>query len=544
MPTRVATTEPDPSTVDRAEARARGAFYTPPDVAEFLANWAIRSGADRVLEPSAGNGALVRPIVARLNGLSRADGVRVVAVETEASAAATCRSIDSCVRVLERDFFAVLPEDVGFVDAVVGNPPYIRYQLWNGTARDRSIQRALDQGVQLSAQASSWAAFVIHSSQFLTENGRLGLVLPLELLTSDYAEPIRQYLPRRFTSVVVLAVDEPVFPDASVSTVLLLAGPDGPPGLRVQRIRRASDLRTWQAEAPREAGNGDTDGLVTSKPAPTRWASALDGAAAKTYEDLLASDRLVPLGQLASVDIGVVTGADAFFVLEPAVAKSIGIPSEHQVPIVRRPAALTGLRARATETARLVCLPRDLATELTPAVRSYVETGEARNLHARYKCSKRRPWYAIRQPVRRPDAFFRYMNHDAARLVSNDIGSLSTNLLHGVRLEPGVPDVRALSAAMLSSASRLSAEIEGRSYGGGVLKLETKEAERVLIARLTSTTEQQLVALFPKLDRLLRAGELERASALVDEVLEIDHATTLAAAQRLGGRRFTRARQH
>lgn len=527
----------------RTEAKARGAFYTPPAVADFLATWAIRSGADRVLEPSAGDGALVRASVARFCELSCEDGIRVVAVEPEPREAAKCRSVDPSVRVLERDFFGVLPEDVGRVDAVIGNPPYIRYQRWTGPARDISLKRARDQGVVLSARASSWAAFVIHSCQFLSDDGRLGLVLPLELLTSDYAEPVRQYLPRRFTSVIVLAVDEPVFLDASVSTVLLLASPDGPPGLQVQRLGSARDLRNWLAETRGHVRDSGPGTHVALPAAPARWAAALDAAAADIYDRLGSSNRLLPLGRIASVDIGVVTGADRFFVLDPAIASSIGIPLEQQVAIVRRPAALAGLRADASETARLICLPRAVAAELPVAVRTYIESGEANGLHTRYKCSRRSPWFALTPPVRRPDAFFRYMNHDAARLVSNDIESLSTNLLHGVRLLPGAPDVRALSAAMLSSATRLSAEIEGRSYGGGVLKLETKEAERVLVARLTNASEQRLLGLFPTLDELLRTDQLEAASALVDEELGIDHTTLMVAAQRLGGRRFKRSRR-
>ncbi len=54
----------------------------------------------------------------------------------------------------------------------------------------------------------------------------------------------------------------------------------------------------------------------------------------------------------------------------------------------------------------------------------------------------------------------------------------------------------ALSASMLGSATRLSAEIEGRAYGGGVLKLETKEAERVLCSTLDASQQAALLDIF------------------------------------------------
>ena len=49
--------------------KARGAFFTPPEISQFLVNWAIRSSSDRVLEPSCGDAAFLIPAAGRLKGL-------------------------------------------------------------------------------------------------------------------------------------------------------------------------------------------------------------------------------------------------------------------------------------------------------------------------------------------------------------------------------------------------------------------------------------------------------------------------------------------
>jgi hypothetical protein len=54
------------------------------------------------------------------------------------------------------DFFAIEP--TGSYDAVIGNPPYVRYQDFSGESRARSRQAALRAGVPLTNLASSWAA--------------------------------------------------------------------------------------------------------------------------------------------------------------------------------------------------------------------------------------------------------------------------------------------------------------------------------------------------------------------------------------------------
>lgn len=83
------------------------------------------------------------------------------------------------------DFFGMVGERR--FDAVIGNPPYVRYQGCTGALRAAGRRAALNGGVGLTALASSWAAFTVHAAEFLRPGGRLGLVLPAELLTVNYA---------------------------------------------------------------------------------------------------------------------------------------------------------------------------------------------------------------------------------------------------------------------------------------------------------------------------------------------------------------------
>lgn len=530
-----------PAEAGSSSAKSRGAFYTPPTLTRFLVNWAIRGPEDRVLEPSAGDGAFLRTIVDRFEQLGRREiADSLVGIEPDHVEALKCRSAAPGARILERDFFEVLPADLPTMSAVVGNPPYIRYHHWTGDQRRRSLERAQEQDVTLSSLASSWAAFVIHSAQFLGPEGRLGLVLPIELLTADYASAVRRYLPRRFASVLLLAIDQAVFPDARVSTVLMLASNDGPPGVRVQRVGRVDELDA--AAVPSPGSTEAAEPLTVAPGGNGRWNAALDPRASTVYQHLVSSRRFARLGSFADVDIGVVTGADQFFVLDRGRAAELELADEHLIEIVRRPAALAGLQADTVETSVLLSIGREPTSDLAAPVSAYLRYGESIELDRRYKCSHRRPWYAVPIPKARPQAFFRYMNHDAARLVTNEIGSLSTNLLHGVFLKPGTADVHAVSAAMLSSPTRLSAEIEGRTYGGGVLKLETKEAERVLVPTLTRRQEALLIDLFPRLDALVRGDGVAAASRLVDEALSFDHDEVIAAAGAYRQRRLRNRR--
>jgi hypothetical protein len=61
---------------------------------------------------------------------------------------------------------------------------------------------------------------------------------------------------------------------------------------------------------------------------------------------------------------------------------------------------------------------------------------------------------------------------------------------------------------MTSSLTLLSAEVEGRAYGGGVLKLETREAEKLLVPRIAPDSSKRLAHAFAEADALVRLGDV------------------------------------
>lgn len=507
-------------------AKARGAFYTPPELTRFLARWAIRNSSDWVLEPSAGDGAFLMAIDQRLSALS-VDGPAggIVAVEREAGEALKARRQVPRADVVNADFFDVDPQSTRRFAAVVGNPPYIRYHGFRGADRSKALARAEAQGVGLTGLASSWAHFVVHATGFLEDDGRLALVLPAELLHADYADPVRALLTRRFRSVTVVTFDKAAFESAQVDAVLLLASNSDPAGFRVVRVPNIADL-----------GSLDLTRTAVAGEAPGRWSGSVDQDAGDVYVEALHAGSGVPLGQWAHVDIGFVSGANDFFVMTRATAVDLGLPRSVLTTAVRRPSDAPGILLQLEETRVLLDLTG--RSDLDAATTKYLALGSERGLDRRYKTGSRTPWYAVPLPKRKPEAFLPYMHHRGPRLILNTLNARNSNLLHGVALKPDAPPVSAIAVAMASSLTLLSAEIEGRAYGGGVLKLETKEAERLIVPPLPAAIP--VLELVPAVDRLIRAGDIERAALLVDGVLGLPHGKLWNAYMRMRMRRLNR----
>lgn len=501
--------------------KARGAFFTPSGITEHLAEWAIREPTDQVLEPSVGEAAFLVAAVDRLHGLGAVRPV-VHGVDVHRDSAAIAQDLlkelgaEPSIRV--SDFFLVAPEPK--FDAVIGNPPFIRYQEWSGEQRDRSRFAALQQGVALTGLASSWAGFVAHAAGFLKPGGRLALVLPAELLSVNYAAPVRRFLLQRFRSVELVVFDEQVFPDAEADTVLVKADGWSMPASGEAVLRQAVNAAGLEQLAE---GTSWSPADATDRWSPIRLAKETTAGAAA----LLGSGTFVPLAHFGDVKLGAVTGANRFFALSPARVRELGIPrrdlvrvsppgSAHLRNLTLTDSGMTRLGQRGEAT--WLVWPADKPAEATM---EYLESGHRTGVDEAYKCRVRSPWWRV-PLLPPPDLFLTYMNADMPRLVSNAAGARHLNSVHGVYLrEQYAATGTLLPLASLNSLTALSAEIEGRSYGGGVLKIEPREAARwwmpspVLIAQ----TAHELEALRPRVQRLLQAKNVRGAIEAVDAVI-------------------------
>ncbi|AQH05589.1 hypothetical protein A9R05_41950 (plasmid) [Burkholderia sp. KK1] len=94
----------------------RQAFFTPVDQAHQVCRAVGEMAGKRVLEPSAGNGALA--------DVALAAGARLVLVENDPVSIHVLRK--KGYEVVERDFLELTPDDIGLFDAIVANPPFSR----------------------------------------------------------------------------------------------------------------------------------------------------------------------------------------------------------------------------------------------------------------------------------------------------------------------------------------------------------------------------------------------------------------------------------
>ncbi len=191
-------------------------------------------------------------------------------------------------------------------------------------------------------------------------------------------------------------------------------------------------------------------------------------------------------GDIASIGIGYVTGANDFFHLRPSETTAWDIPSNLLCPTVRNSRLLparqltrrTVNRWRRTDEAMLLLkIPKN--ADLPPSVEKYLETDQGKEARKAYKCRTRDPWYSVPH-IRVPDFFLTYMSSVAPSLVRNSARVACTNAVHCVHIQQKKA-CRPLLDAWATPFVQLSCELEGHPLGGGVLKLEPGEANRIVL---------------------------------------------------------------
>lgn len=462
-----------------------GAYFTPSDVSAALVAWACRKPTDRMIDPSCGDGEFL--------------ALHRNSVGIEQNPASAHRAIERAPGALvhEGDFFTWATETGERFECAAGNPPFIRYQTFKGETRRRALDLCLELGARFSGLSSSWAPFLVATAGMLKRGGRMAFVVPAEIGHAPYAAPLLDYLTASFAKVQIVAVRRKLFPALSEDCWLLFT--DGF-GDKAETI----DLTVVDTFVPAKTPPKPTL-RIDLEEWRTLWNRRLrpyllPASVRSIYASALSDPGTHRLADFATVGIGYISGDNRFFHLRPSDAERLRIPAAFLQPALRNGRAMPAKQiTRATVEAwkrnddPVLLLRLQRGQELPTPVRDYLDSSAGREARQGYKCRNRAPWYVV-PDVQIPDFVLSYMSGRSANLVANAAGISCTNSVHAIRIRD-----RKLAGALLPQWSspfvRLSCELEGHALGGGMLKLEPREAGRIAFPAIGAIANAQHEAL-------------------------------------------------
>ncbi len=493
---------------EASSEKLRGAYYTPPKIASFILHWGINGGHDAdILEPSCGDGVFLECM--RDEQMLFHSVTAVEFEEPEAQKARTIGLHDS--EVITSDFHQYCLNCNKKFDLVVGNPPFIRYQYYDNQQQELAAEIFKNVGLKRSRLTNSWVTFVIGSSLLLKEHGKIGFVLPSELLQVSYAKQLRHYLSTTFNKINIISFANLVFEEIQQEVVLLLCEKNGSDEHLIEHIEvkdadALSQLDPHQLKFPTKKIDFHTD----------KWTYYfLDAKELALLEKVRNSD-MPTISSFADVEVGITTGANNYFTVPDSVVKMYQL-QEYARPMVGRSVQVNSLcftpkdwqnNVTAEAKAHLLVFSPDAKTKGNDGVRTYLENGEAEGINKGYKTGIRDDWYVI-PSIKLSDALFLRRNYMYPKFVLNEAKAYTTDTMHRVFIHEGV-NKKALVASYYNSLSFAFAEILGRNFGGGCLEMMPSEVEGIYLPY-----REENAALFDRIDQLLRDKKTP------DEILDI-----------------------
>ena len=463
--------------------KLRGGFYSPASlVAECLQRIATltegKSGL-RILEPTAGDGAFIRGLAASsvANRVGFVEAVELL--PSEAARAQEALAVLGAPGEVRAESFLEWPaRGRGDFDAVIGNPPFVRFQFLSDDDKAVLPSLGLRLGVSFRGVSNLWIPILLVALASLRKGGAFAFILPSELFTGISARTARTWLFDQTCELEARLHPPGSFPGV-LQEVVVLSGRRGhveSPSLELIQHTLTSDDQRWSHQLDRNASTW------------TRY--LLSPPELQAFTDAGADPHVRPLGTVAKFEVAAVTGANEFFSVAAEVVDEFQL-REWARPLLPRARLAPGLRYTlsdhilATELgARTTLL--DFSSELRDPLeadgpRRYLLSGEEAGLDRRYKTRIRSPWYRVPH-IRSGRLMLSKRSHRYPRLILNDADVVTTDTIYRGWMRPGYEGREEdLAAVFHNSLTLLSAEVEGRSFGGGVLELVPSEIARLAV---------------------------------------------------------------
>jgi adenine-specific DNA-methyltransferase len=436
-----------------------------------------------------GGGVLLRALaqVPRRFGLD----VDPLAVELASS------SLDGDVELAVGDFLdpVAWPLSVERFDAIIANPPYVRHHNLSAAHKALAQRYSAQFHLKVSSLSGSYVYFFLEALQRLNDGGRLVFITPTEFLDVRYGSAVKSALldACEIDEVLVLEMDELAFDGVLTTSAITVATKTPKPTRRYCLTEAKMNGGVQRARTVELSAD--------AAPPYLPWTPFLPSRAERIVS--LVEGRTAKLSDYVRVRRGIATGDNSFFCLTRSEADEWGIEPEYLVPVVvgakDLPSrgvlddAFRAERIAAGARAFLLFCREPKTALLGKNVLRYIEHGESLGLPDRFNCRTRSPWYGV-EPVPPPDFFVTYMARQRARFVRNTVGARCMTSLLNVWAKPGISP-EALRPILEDPINAQLLREFGRTYGGGLGKIEPGDLLRLPVRPLEGVGEQTLLEL-------------------------------------------------
>jgi adenine-specific DNA-methyltransferase len=356
----------------------------------------------------------------------------------------------------------------------------------------------------------------------LNENGKIGFVIPAELLQVVYAEDLRAYLTRRLNKITIISFDDLVFNDAEQEIIVLIGEKNNSNECIISNcsFKDLDDLQKNYNSKELEYTH-----IINDRNKWTKY--YLDEKQNELIEEIRLSDKFQKFGDVALINVGITTGNNDYFSINKETLEIYDL-EDFAMPLIGRSSQAHGLffdkndwEFNINKGVKAFLLNFEESKnleELNKKQQLYIKYGEKNDANKGYKCKIRKKWYSI-PSIWIPDAFFLRRSNNYPKFVMNKINAVSTDTMHRINFYEGVDKNRIL-LSYYNSITFAFIELNGRSYGGGVLEILPKEVSNVMLPIINNISDEKIKELLSIIDEKIRSkDDIENLLNIMDKEL-------------------------
>ncbi|AUT32428.1 MULTISPECIES: N-6 DNA methylase [Acinetobacter] len=476
--------------VDQTTQKLRGGYYTPQNLADFVSKWVLEKQPKSVLEPSCGDGVFIQA----LHNNKCDKNIELSCFElldTEVQKASNlCTELGfKNASVTSGDFLVwandQLDKKIELFDAVIGNPPFIRYQFLEKSFQEQAelVFKKLDQ--KFTKHTNAWVPFLLSTLALLNKGGRMAMVIPSEIINVMHAQSLRSYMGEICSKILIIDPKEIWFENTLQGAVIIMAEKKTDISIPSEGVGILSVEGSEFLEKSPEVLFNETLG-INGETVEGKWTKAvLNKSEISLINKIISHESVHKFKTIATVDVGIVTGANKFFLVDNETVETYNL-SAYAHPMFGKSQHCPGILYDENQhkSNQLNNLPTNFLyiesdyNELPLSVQNYIQLGEQEKLNERYKCRIRKPWYKV-PSIYSTEIGMLKRCHEAPRLILNSVGAYTTDTAY--RITSSFTNAENLVCSFLNPLTAITAELEGRYYGGGVLELVPSEIEKLYI---------------------------------------------------------------
>lgn len=542
--------------IPQANRRRIGQFWTNEQVSEWLTTWLLRPKPSRLVDVGCGSGNFLlksAQYLEQTGGTTQLTGYDISPIVCNLAQAVFHNrhwerpSVLPTLRVCDY-FDMALPADT---EAVICNPPYTRHHHIPPEVKDSlHTQFKMSLGVDVPRQATLAFYFLLKAIADMPMGARAAFIVPMEVLDARYGRTAKRVLCQHtaLTALIQFSPKMNAFHKVDVGASILLFEKGYKPQNQVRHLTldllpMTEELLDCLNPACRENRTLPFGSLRIEPqdqlPTVPKWFSISTPSPAEAEWDK--SGLVVPLKSLAKVVRGIATGANDFFVMPTEKVARLGL-EPFVVRTLQRIREIQGLvldeahwQALSEDGKNVWLLYANGDADEHPALRAYLECGEAQDYHRRALVQTRKRWFAMeRRDI--PPILFTILTRGNPRFIWNEAGTRPLNMFSLVYpkapiQEAGVTDLLWLLLNCRVSLSRLHSV--SRTYGGNTLKVEPRELDELPVVNPLALSEDVKGELRCLIQDYKKHGEtsllMPQVNKLVEGVLQADRNGTHSA---------------